>query len=74
MLHDLIPQRPRWQVGDVFYDALGREQTVVQLRYESGWVYSTEATLSRTPYRFTNADFMSEFDFTPPALMSSSGQ
>mgnify|MGYP007032722826 CR=1 FL=1 len=74
MLHDLIPTRPRWQVGDVFFDALARHQEVVELRYEDGWVYVTKTLLVDMFFRFTDADFMSEFDFTPPALTSSSGQ
>lgn len=73
MMSEMIPNRPRWQVGDVFFDGLARHQRVIELRYESGWVYVTESPLIQVPFRFTDQDFMSEFDFTPPALMSSSG-
>lgn len=73
MMSEMIPARPRWQVGDVFFDGLARHQRVIELRYENRWVYVTESPLIQIAFRFTDQDFMSEFDFTPPALMSSSG-
>ncbi len=58
MMSQLIPQRPRWQVGDVFFDGLARHQRVIELRYEGGWVYVTESPLIEIAFRFTDADLM----------------